>query len=80
MINPWREESTNEETFRDRAMRWPRMTMRRWAILIAVAAVDFTLIVQRASHPLATLAVFGTMAVVILLPAMLLLLALASQD
>ena len=34
-------------------MRWPRMTTRRWTILIAVAAVNFALIVQRASHPLA---------------------------
>jgi hypothetical protein len=49
-------------------------------ILIAVAAVDFTLIVQRASDPLALLAFVGTIAVVILLPALLLLSVLASQD
>jgi hypothetical protein len=61
-------------------MRWPRMTTRRWTIVIAVAALDFTLIVQRASMPLSVLATFGTMAVVILSPAMLLLLALASED
>jgi hypothetical protein len=49
-------------------------------ILIAVVALDLTLIVQRASHPLAAMAFMGTMAVVILSPAMLLLLLLASQD
>jgi hypothetical protein len=49
-------------------------------IVVAVAAVDFALIVQRASDPLATVAFMGTAAVVILSPAMLLLLMLASQD
>ncbi len=61
-------------------MRWPRMTLRCWAILIAVAAVDFAMMMQGHSHPLSTLAFFGTIAVIILLPAMLLLLVLASQD
>ncbi len=61
-------------------MRLPRMTTRRWMVLIAVAAVDFTLIVQGASHPLSVLAFVGTIAVIILLPAMLLLLVLASRD
>ena len=42
-----------------KAMRLPRMTTRRWMVLIAVVAVDLTLIVQRASHPLATIVFFG---------------------
>jgi len=61
-------------------MRLPRMTTRRWMVLIAVAAVDCTMIVQRVSHPLSTVAFMGTIAVVILSPAMLLLLVLASQE
>jgi hypothetical protein len=56
------------------------MTTRRWMILTVAAALDLALIVQRTSHPLATLAFFGTMAVVILSPAMLPLLLLASRD
>jgi hypothetical protein len=58
----------------------PRMTMRRWMVLLAVAAVDFALIVQRASHPLALLAFFGTLAVVMLSPVMLLLFLLSTDD
>lgn len=54
--------------------------MRRWMILVAVCALDLALIVQRASHPLATVAFLGTMAVVPLLPVMWLLLVLASED
>jgi hypothetical protein len=50
------------------------MTTRRWMVLIAVVAVDFTLIVQRASHPLATIAFLGTLAIVVLSPVFLLLL------
>ena len=61
-------------------MRVPRMTTRRWMVLIAVVAVDLTLIVQRASHPLATIAAFGTLAVVVLSPVMLLLLMLSADD
>jgi hypothetical protein len=61
-------------------MRLPRMKIRRWMILIFVAALDFALIVQRASHPVAHLAFLGTLAAVILLPAMLLLLMLAADD
>jgi hypothetical protein len=56
------------------------MTLRRWAILTAVAAVDFAMMMQGHSHPLSTLAFFGTVGVVILLPAILLLLLLASED
>jgi hypothetical protein len=56
------------------------MTLRRWAIVIAVAAVDLTLILQSASEPLASAVFVGTVAVVILLPAVLLSLVLASQD
>ena len=61
-------------------MRLPRMTTRRWMVLIAVVAVDLTLIVQRASHPLAIIALFGTFAVVVLSPVMLLLLMLGAED
>jgi hypothetical protein len=46
------------ETFHEGAMRLPRMTMWRWIVLIAFLAVGLTLIVQRASHPLATIAFF----------------------
>ena len=61
-------------------MRLPRMTTRRWMVLIAFVAVDFTLIVQRASHPLATIAFFGTVSIVVLSPVMLLLLMLCADD
>jgi hypothetical protein len=61
-------------------MRLPRMTTRRWMVLIAVVAVDLTLIVQRASHPLAIIAFFGTLEVVVLSPVMLLLLMLGAED
>jgi hypothetical protein len=61
-------------------MRPPRMTTRRWMILIVVVAVDLTLIVQRASHLLATIAFLGTLAVVALFPVMLLLLMLSADD
>jgi hypothetical protein len=50
------------------------MTTRRWMVLVAFVAVDFTLIVQQASHPLATIAFFGTLAIVALSPVFLLLL------
>ena len=61
-------------------MQLPRMTTRRWMVLIAVVAVDLTLIVQRASHPLAIIAFFGTLAVVAISPVMLLLLMLSAED
>jgi hypothetical protein len=61
-------------------MRLPRLTIRHWVVLIAVAAVDFTLLVQSASHPLAHLALFGTLFVVILSPVMLLLFVIAADD
>jgi len=56
------------------------VTIRHWIVLIAVAAVDLTLIVHRASHPLAHLAFFGTAAVVVLSPVMLLLFMLSADD
>jgi hypothetical protein len=61
-------------------MRLPRMTPRRWMVLVAVVAINLTLIVQRASHPRATIALFGTLAVVALSPVMLLLLMLSADD
>ena len=61
-------------------MRLPRMTIRRWIVLIAVAAVDLALIEQKYSHPVSHLAFFGTGAVVLLSPVMLLLLMLAADD
>ena len=61
-------------------MRLPRMTIRRWVVVIAVAAIDFTLIVQEASHPLALIAFFGTLFMIILSPVTLLLLTLAADD
>lgn len=61
-------------------MRLPRMTLRRWLVVIAVAALDFAFIVQEASHPLAYLAFIGTIAVVILSNVMLLLFTLATDD
>jgi hypothetical protein len=61
-------------------MRLPRMTTRRWMVLIALVAVDLTLIVQRASHPLAYIASLGTFAVVVLSPLMLPLLMLGADD
>ncbi len=56
------------------------MTLRRWAIVIAVAAVGFTLIARGDSHALAVFALFGTLAVILLAPVILLLLLLASRD
>jgi hypothetical protein len=61
-------------------MRLPRMTVRRWMILIAVAAVDCLLIVQRISDPLANVALVFAFAVVILSPAILILSMLAADD
>jgi hypothetical protein len=61
-------------------MRLLRMTSRRWMVLIALVAVDLTLIVQRASHPLAYIASMGTFAVVVLSPVMLPLLMLGADD
>jgi hypothetical protein len=61
-------------------VRLPRMTMRRWMVLIAVVAVDLALIVQRASHPLAYVASFGTFALVPLSLVMLPLLMMSSDD
>ncbi len=61
-------------------MRWPRMMTRRWVIITVGVALDLALIVQRDSHSLATMAFMGTMSARILLPAMLVLLVLASQD
>jgi hypothetical protein len=49
-------------------------------VLIAIVAVDLTLIVQRASDPVATIAFQGTLAVVVLSPVMLLLLMLSADD
>jgi hypothetical protein len=66
--------------------------LRRWSVRkirhaiasddnpIFVAALDFALIVQRASHPVAHLAFSGTLVVIVLSPAMLLLLMLAADD
>jgi hypothetical protein len=61
-------------------MRRPKMTTRRWMIVVAVAAVDFALIVQRASDPLSYFALYVAIANIILLPAMLLLFVIASPD
>jgi hypothetical protein len=61
-------------------MRLPRTTIRRWMVIIAVVAIDLTLIVQKYSHPLSQLAFFGTGAVALLSPVMLLLLMLAADD
>jgi hypothetical protein len=61
-------------------VRLPRMTIRRWIFLIAMAAVDLTLIEQNYSHPVSQLAFFGTGAVALLSPAMLLLLMFAADD
>jgi hypothetical protein len=41
------------------------MTTRWWIVLIAFLAVSLTLIVQRASHPLATIACFGWLIVIL---------------
>jgi hypothetical protein len=49
-------------------------------LLIAVVAVDLTLIVQRASDPLATIAFFGTLVLVGLSPVMLLLSMVTADD
>jgi hypothetical protein len=56
------------------------MTIRHWMVLVAVAAVDLTLIVQGVSHPLAHLAFFGTLAVLALSPVPLVLVMLAADD
>jgi hypothetical protein len=56
------------------------MTRRYWVVFIAVAAVDLALIVQRASHPLAQMAFFGTLYVVLLSPVILTLSMLAVED
>ena len=61
-------------------MRLPRMTIKRWMVVVALAAVDSALIVQKASHPLSTVAFFGTCALIVLSPAMLLLVMLASDE
>ena len=61
-------------------MRLPRMTTRRWVIVIAVMAIDFAAIVQRLSDPLATVATFSAVTMVILAVPMLLLLSLAGDD
>jgi len=60
--------------------RFPRMTIRRWMILIAIVAVDLAAIFQDVSHTLATLAFFGTCAAVLISPAMLALIVLADDD
>jgi hypothetical protein len=49
-------------------------------ILIGMAAVDFALIVQRASQPLSYLAFLATFAVVALSPVMVLLFMLSADD
>jgi hypothetical protein len=56
------------------------MTIRRWIVLIAVAAVDLALIEQKYSHAVSHLVFFGTGAVALLSPVMLLLLMLAADD
>ena len=61
-------------------MRLPQMTIRRWIVLIAVAAVDLSLIEQKYSHAVSHPAFFGTGAFVFLSPVMLLLLMLAADD
>ncbi|MHB1556274.1 MAG: hypothetical protein ACYC61_02220 [Isosphaeraceae bacterium] len=58
-------------------MRRPRMTLRWWAIVIAVAAVDLTLVTPRDSHPLAMLALYAN---VLLLPVILVLFVFAARD
>ncbi len=62
-----------------RAMRWPTMTLRRWAIVIALAAVGFTLIARGDSPAVAVLALFGTLAVAFLTPVILVLFVFASR-
>jgi hypothetical protein len=61
-------------------MRLPRMKIRHWMILNVVAALDFALIVQRISQPVSYVAFVGTIAVVLLSSAMLLLLMLAADN
>jgi hypothetical protein len=61
-------------------MRLPRMTIRRWMVLIEVVALDLTLIVQKYSQPLSHLAFSMTCAVVLLSPVMLLLVMLSADD
>jgi hypothetical protein len=72
--------SDSPESRRRFAMRLPRMTIRRWIVLLAVATVGLTLIEQNYSHPVSQLAIFGTGAVALLSPVMLLLLMLAADD
>jgi hypothetical protein len=62
------------------AVRLPRMTTRRWAVIVVLTAVNFAMIVQPGSHPLAFLAFLGTLAAVILSPAMLLLIVISGDD
>ena len=58
----------------------PRMTIRRWMIVIAVAALDFWAITQQYSHPWGSIAAFGTVAVLLMTPIWLLLFVLAQDD
>ena len=61
-------------------MRLPRMTTRRWMIAVAVAGIDSAAMAHKSSNPLAVLATFATIATVLLAPALILLLAVASDD
>ncbi len=61
-------------------MRLLRMTTRRWVLLISALAVEFSLMVQTISHPLAQMAFFGTLFVAVLSPLLLLLFTLAADD
>jgi hypothetical protein len=56
------------------------MTTRRWMIAVAVAGIDSAAMAHKSSNPLAVLATFATIATVLLAPALILLLAVASDD
>jgi hypothetical protein len=56
-------------------MALPRMTTRRWMLVIAVVAIDLYAIFQRYSDPLAYLSVATTCAVILFSIPMLVLLA-----
>ncbi len=56
------------------------MTIGRWMIVIAVMAIDFAAMAQKFSDPLATVATFSTMAILILAAPPLLWLSLAEEE
>jgi hypothetical protein len=74
--NPHVQDRFDEAT----ALRLPRMTIGRWMIVIAVMAIDFAAMAQKFSDPLATVATFSTMAILILAAPLLLLLSLAEEE